>query len=475
MSLESATYIKFEPDRPGIVLDVSEGGLRFRVLSPMQERQKVHFWFSAEGEQVEANGEVRWMDERRLEGGLCFKFVSPHTREQIRKWMIQTGPMLAAEQSVTRQMVSQAKGSKAAPDGAAALTKIGVIERRSQLKSRTPVKVFSEGLVSGLIISAIMAGGILFHIGRNRLGELFVAIGRGLAAEPANLSGSATSVPDGRTETDLPNAWKKIRDKKRSDISLSEAPVIVAGIAEAAPLPMFAIPRGPMLISPRSIERRESEPLEAINNGEETAKIETESDLGEAPALAGVGSTKSGANKYFDVRAFRKGGEADKTKDTLEQFGFHASVIRKGRLWMSSYHVMVGPYGNDSEAEAAWDDLEARGYQPMSSGRRSRRFVLPPMTLADQDAVVRDCIIAWDANSSAATVTFLKEGKAVFQAQGTWVKRNVTYKLDAALSSSEGRGPSRLLEIQCHGMNQALVFDSAKPIRYFIPSFRPAT
>jgi hypothetical protein len=30
--------------------------------------------------------------------------------------------------------------------------------------------------------------------------------------------------------------------------------------------------------------------------------------------------------------------------ETLAQSGFQAVVVRKGRLWMNSYHVLVGPF-----------------------------------------------------------------------------------------------------------------------------------
>ena len=75
-TVESLTYIYFEKDNRGIVLDISEGGLRFRVLSAIQETQPVHFWFSAEGQRFEADGEVKWMDEKKVTGGLRFNFLS---------------------------------------------------------------------------------------------------------------------------------------------------------------------------------------------------------------------------------------------------------------------------------------------------------------------------------------------------------------------------------------------------------------
>ena len=77
-AIESLTYISFGSNNQGIVLDISEGGLRFRVLSPIRgKEQPLHFWFSAEGQRVDAQGELMWVDEKQVTGGLRFSSVEP--------------------------------------------------------------------------------------------------------------------------------------------------------------------------------------------------------------------------------------------------------------------------------------------------------------------------------------------------------------------------------------------------------------
>ncbi|HEY4742576.1 MAG TPA: PilZ domain-containing protein [Candidatus Acidoferrales bacterium] len=76
------------------------------------------------------------------------------------------------------------------------------------------------------------------------------------------------------------------------------------------------------------------------------------------------GSETAGASIYFDVGSFKDPMWADKANETLAHSGFHAIVIHKGRFWMSSYHVVVGPFANGTAAQTAFSDLESHGYKP---------------------------------------------------------------------------------------------------------------
>lgn len=71
----------------------------------------------------------------------------------------------------------------------------------------------------------------------------------------------------------------------------------------------------------------------------------------------------SGTGKYLDVGNFSDAVWAERARDELERAGLHSLVIHKTRLWLSSYHVVVGPYA-DGEWVTAQEDLEARGFKP---------------------------------------------------------------------------------------------------------------
>jgi septal ring-binding cell division protein DamX len=71
----------------GIVRDISDGGLRFRVIDPLQESEQVHFWFVANFSRIGGTGDLVWMDETKKTGGLRFTQLSEESREQIRSWL----------------------------------------------------------------------------------------------------------------------------------------------------------------------------------------------------------------------------------------------------------------------------------------------------------------------------------------------------------------------------------------------------
>jgi cell division protein FtsN len=67
---------------------------------------------------------------------------------------------------------------------------------------------------------------------------------------------------------------------------------------------------------------------------------------------------------YFEVGDFKDLDWAERATNELARFGFAARILHKRRLWMNSYHVLVGPYSSDNEAEMAREGLELHGYKP---------------------------------------------------------------------------------------------------------------
>src|SRR5215472_15092082 len=469
-TVESLTYICFGSNDRGIVLDISESGLRFRVLSPIEHtEQPVRFWFSAEGERVDAEGEVRWMDEQQVTGGLRFRSVSSETREQIRRLIRQPDPALAGgDLAASRKLLLANSGNESG-----AMEKI---RSAVQTKKMPGLGVFARGMVSGLAVAALLALAILIRIDRSHLGEMLIEVGQRMLTRTAasTLAGTPPLAPTSEASASPTSPAQGTSGAKAPKVVYNEPAVVIAGTSPPASLPMPEARRSPTLIPAPPEENKTSESTADVAENKETLKPDVRSE----PSTSAENIMESrvnpnfAANKYLDVREFRQKAAAEKLETSLGQLGYHTAVNRKGHLWMNSYHVLVGPYASDAEIETARNDLESHGLRPQSRSRLSRKFLLPTMTLADKDTVVKDCVISWDANSSAATVTFVRGDNVVLKAQGKWVKRGVTYKLDAVLSDSPDRGPLKLLEIHCHGMSQALVFDESNPIQYFVPPFR---
>ena len=66
---------------------------------------------------------------------------------------------------------------------------------------------------------------------------------------------------------------------------------------------------------------------------------------------------------YIDVASFKDASRADQVVEQLTKQGFHAVSIHKGKLWMRSYHVQVGPYTNQADLDAAHRTLSTQDFK----------------------------------------------------------------------------------------------------------------
>ena len=94
--MEKHAYINIEPNNGGIVLNVSDEGLCFHSFDPVPRNGKVRFWFSDNGQRIEADGTLAWTDETQ-KGGLRFTTLPAEAREKIRDWMSHPITTLAAD------------------------------------------------------------------------------------------------------------------------------------------------------------------------------------------------------------------------------------------------------------------------------------------------------------------------------------------------------------------------------------------
>ncbi|MDR3720599.1 MAG: protein kinase [Candidatus Acidoferrales bacterium] len=109
----------------------------------------------------------------------------------------------------------------------------------------------------------------------------------------------------------------------------------------------------------------------------ETADIANEQTVaGSTPSLTtvSIGTAVSNQPKteesepastgiYLEVGSFKDAKWADDAADRLTQLGFHAICIHKTVLWMQSYHVEVGPYGNADEIAENQERLDLQGFK----------------------------------------------------------------------------------------------------------------
>src|SRR5579863_4002932 len=89
--LAEIAYIGMGPENGGLVLDVSDGGLSFQSVAPVQPAEKIHFLLSLHGHsRIEGAGVVVWTNEMRTVCGLRFTSLSGGARELLNSWTNQS-------------------------------------------------------------------------------------------------------------------------------------------------------------------------------------------------------------------------------------------------------------------------------------------------------------------------------------------------------------------------------------------------
>ncbi len=99
--LEEIAYIGMGPENGGLVLDVSDGGLSFHSVAPVQPAETIHFLLSSRGQnRIEGSGEVVWTNEMRTVCGLRFTSLSTGAREYLNNWTNQSRMSAPAREEV---------------------------------------------------------------------------------------------------------------------------------------------------------------------------------------------------------------------------------------------------------------------------------------------------------------------------------------------------------------------------------------
>jgi hypothetical protein len=84
------SYIQFEPEGGGIVVNASEQGLAFHSAAALQQPGPFQFCVSPNPmQQIKLTAEIAWMDETKKFGGLRFTALTADDRTQIREWLTQ--------------------------------------------------------------------------------------------------------------------------------------------------------------------------------------------------------------------------------------------------------------------------------------------------------------------------------------------------------------------------------------------------
>jgi PilZ domain/SPOR domain len=485
--VEALAYVNFEPDNGGIILDISEKGLCFRAVAPVEPDDVIRFWFSAEGNRIEAEGRLAWVDENGKRGGVQFNPLSVEAKRKIHNWIAQSTVLPAGERKFAApappSLVPPASASNA-PVRSSASAKAAVGLANLNVVSqwlRAPIRwaEFSRGLAAGLIIGLLMATAFLFQIHRRQVGELLIRMGEHIGATPrpqelplvpvheATIQErSIVSEPAPKSAPPVESRPSQVVTKPvtfpMSNLKSQKLATAVPPISPTEPLPVtnrevgFPIPTDPAkVVAPESAGHLNGEAKvlglkpagHLAENAEDIAELNSGLPLG----------------KYFEIGKFKEELRAYKTMDDLALARFHAIVIPKNLLWMQSYQVLVGPYDKEEQAQGARKELQSQGFRPRSLPRRSREFNVSTSTKPNRFStdILETCVVSWESYGADATVKFVKGENTVAAGKGKWVERSHKYDFDAVVYDRNQNGSRTLLELRFGGTGQALVFPAA--------------
>ena len=197
--MERFVYINIEPNNAGSVSNVSEGGLCFHSIAPVQANRTIRFWFSEHNRRIEIDGDLAWTDETRKTAGVRFTSLPAEAREPICSWI--TPPASLAPYEVSTPSVAVRSATPVAGArrlGTKAVSDILVSHRgRLHCGVRTPTlfRGFSGGLATGLFVSTLVAAAFLFHSYRRQFGVALIQLGEQVAARSQTQMQSVSSAP----------------------------------------------------------------------------------------------------------------------------------------------------------------------------------------------------------------------------------------------------------------------------------------
>ena len=513
-------YINIEPGNGGSVLNISEGGLCFQAIAPIQRTKTIRFWFGAPDRRIEVQGDLVWTDETLKRGGVRFTDLPAEARAPMRLWISPPAASAIDQVSALSDLppyISASRGSNR-PDIRIAGS-LPLEEAPRAATTKAPLTAFTGGVATGLLVAALLAGPFLFHSYKHQLGESLIQWGERFASRPhpqtESVSPSATaptseaapenSAPEPAsapaiTRPETSSARKQDRAQETEVISRTVLPpaapvpatrseVVLLGPSSkstvsqpaqvtpavstpsadsaATPQPsrhVAALAKPASIILPSAILPRPNSNIIPIKP--EPPQVEAAVGNAVQTVTAGTGTS---SRMYFELGKFKDASSARQASDKLARLGLYASVVEKSHFWANSYRVLVGPF-DDDKADGVRAKLLSSGFSPQVFERGSRSLRIyggcdTMSRLLHSDRVpmrgqmpAGDCLVSWESYSTHALVKFAEQNSVVTTADGKWVNRQIRYQHDAFVYRNNHDGSRTLLEIQFAGMSHALVF-----------------
>jgi cell division septation protein DedD len=338
-TLNPLPYIDLSPDSGGIVLDVSEQGLRFRATTAIEWSGPIHFSFTSQSNLLAGIGELVWIDKAKQTGGLRFTDLSYSALEQIRKWPHNSDLRPSIGKDLTLQV--SVRGEAFVSRLASVLDRLlpaplGLKMRErwlpalrnvlAKLPDLSPWAYFHRhnrwvyGTVYAVLLGILIS--TLAYVRHREAGELLIGLGM-------KLSGGVNTPTIASTATSL----RPQVDDALVSTSKAEGPVAPA--------------------VPQSVSPSNGKTAKEISAGMAAAQA------GDATAWPPTHEVR-GVHLVVQVAALKDGAGARKLTHSLRQKNFRAFV---GTLPVDSfYRVMLGPYTDEASARFVVGKLKRAGF-----------------------------------------------------------------------------------------------------------------
>jgi len=352
-TLNPLPYINLPSGNGGLVLDISEQGLRFRAIAPLEKSGPIPFSFKSNSDLIAGTGELVWFDETKKTGGLRFTQLPYEALEQIRKWpensnlrpdiskdltlhipapegprpafanLRRTLAAFGAEiATVFDELVPESFQSRVRNSWCSmvrpALAKIRALASPAHFQKHDRWLYRSVyALLLGIVISTLV------YARHRQAGELLIRLG-------TKLSGGVTTTVTAASTPSAPSP--------SVDVAATHGSRIDAPVAQSAPPPVSAVPA---TIAP---------------------KVSAGADVPQPREIAArVPKPKAPAGQLVvQVAAVKAEADARELTNTLRRENFEAFV---GTLPVDSlYRVLLGPYADEASARTVLDKLKKAGF-----------------------------------------------------------------------------------------------------------------
>lgn len=353
-TLNPLPFINLPSGNGGIVLDVSEQGLRFRALGPVELTGSIRFWFTARSKLVAGVGEIVWFDEGKKTGGLRFTDLPYNALEQIRKWPHDADLQLSISKDLSMHMPARAVSPFPPP---------GTMEHGAQTESASRTPSWFDGLVPGSFESRIRESWL-------------PALRRSLAELRALVPGANIEKQDRwifKTSAALflaviTSSAVYVRHRDAGELLIRMGTRLSGRVNTVTPAPTVSsqdalVDDGTTLKAEADVPVEQAVPPSVSGS---TVNSSKEISIGTAvPQIQETPSTLpkpaiSGTKLVVQVAALKEEVEARKLSDRLRQENFEAFV---GTLPVDSfYRVMLGPYPDEASARVMLGKLKKAGF-----------------------------------------------------------------------------------------------------------------